>query len=140
MVHQAMDHHPSQQVLMVVLLPVLVVLTTLHRTNPQVTDKEVPAVLVVLVVLSTPHRTNPQVTDKEVPVVLLVLMLLLLHLTVPTRTKMVVLILMNSNNSTKVVYKQNKFFHYYFSHKSFFYIFPFHTSLRKLLFILISDH
>ncbi len=117
MVHQAMDHHPSQQVLMVVLLPVLVVLTTLHRTNPQVMDKEVPAVLVVL---STPHRTNPQITDKEVPVVLLVLMLLLLHLTVPTRTKMVVLILMNSNNYTKVVYKQNKFFHYYFSHKSFF--------------------
>ena len=64
---------------------------------------EMPILLVVLVVVIALHPTNHQTTADQAEV--LVSMLLLPHSTVLTRTKMVVLIPMNSNNSIKVVYK-----------------------------------
>jgi hypothetical protein len=100
MAHQALNHHHTHQVLEEV--PVDSVSTVV--------------LLAVSVVAMVHHHTNPQLTDQVELVVLLVLMLLLPHLTVPTRTKMAVLMLMNSNNSTKAVYKQNKLPFLFFTH------------------------
>jgi hypothetical protein len=130
MAHQALNHHHTHQVLeevpvdsvsTVVLLAVSVVAMVHHHTHQVLGEVPVDLVstvvlLAVSVVAMVHHHTNPQLTDQVELVVLLVLMLLLPHLTVPTRTKMAVLMLMNSNNSTKAVYKQNKLPFLFFTH------------------------
>jgi hypothetical protein len=119
--HQVLGEVPVDLVSTVVLLAVSVVAMVHHHTHQVLGEVPVDLVstvvlLAVSVVAMVHHHTNPQLTDQVELVVLLVLMLLLPHLTVPTRTKMAVLMLMNSNNSTKAVYKQNKLPFLFFTH------------------------
>ncbi len=131
MVHQVSNHHHIHRVLEEVPVDLVLMLVML-------------VMLVVLVVVIVPHHTNHQASEQEeleeLLVVLVVLMLLLLLSTMPIRTKMVVLIQTNLNNSIKVVYKENKLC-FLFSHIFLYTLFltysNSYSSVRNL-FILIS--
>jgi uncharacterized membrane protein len=134
MVHQVSNHHHIHRVLEEVPVDLVLMLVML-------------VMLVVLVVVIVPHHTNHQASEQEeleellvVLVVLVVLMLLLLLSTMPIRTKMVVLIQTNLNNSIKVVYKENKLC-FLFSHIFLYTLFLTYSnsySRVRNLFILIS--
>ncbi len=130
MVHQVSNHHHIHRVLEEVPVDLVLMLVML-------------VVLVVVVVVIVPHHTNHQASEQEELeelLVLVVLMLLLLLSTMPIRTKMVVLIQTNLNNSIKVVYKENKFcflFAHIFLYTLFLTYSNSYSSVRNL-FILIS--
>jgi hypothetical protein len=111
MAHQASNHHHSQQV-----------------------QEEMPVDTVFMVVQVV--ASNHQAFHQEELVVPVVLMLLLLLSTVPIKTRMVLLMQMNLNNSIKVVYKELIFFifpRFYIHCRTI----SFSFSLRKTLFLVI---